>query len=54
MWVISDLRPAALALERATEIIDDHVRSSRGEEECICSAESTAGTGHHDRLAIIS
>jgi hypothetical protein len=44
----------ALASEAAAEIVDDDICASRGKEEGICSAKTTAGAGDDHGLAIPS
>lgn len=48
----TNLAGLALALERATKIVDHDVGASRAEEGGICLSQSTAGTGDDDRLAV--
>jgi len=48
----TNLGRGTLALERATEIVDNNAGAPRGKEGGISLSETTASAGHQDDLAI--
>jgi hypothetical protein len=47
------LRPCALAFEASAEVIHHDAGAPATEEDGVLATQSAAGTGDHDRLAII-
>jgi len=52
--MLTHLVTTTLALERATQVVDHDIGSPRGEEQRVCSAQSSASACHDDSLAIIA